>query len=162
MATGILGSFGALCTWMSSKRAAVILRKWLMLHEQPLVVRAMGTRLHSYSLTLLQPTASPIVGGSDSVLPQRPAKSITHPIGHTLITHTVTVWWQVTALRDAREQMMLKVGLWHLRSWNIENTSLKPTCTSCGPLLHWVTQLTVANEGSLCVLTFPKHADIWI
>lgn len=63
----------------------------------------------------------------------------------------------------AKEQMILKVGLWNRRSQKAQRVlSLEPTCASRGPLLHGITQLTVANEGSLGVLTFPKHTDVWI
>lgn len=42
------------------------------------------------------------------------------------------------------------------------NLTLVHVCASCGPLLHRVAQLAVANERALRVLTFPKHADVGI
>lgn len=123
--------------------------------------RITGTRFHARSVFKLA-AISGVSGWDHAHLPQRWAKCITQ--GSRPVTHprVVATCCGLMVQEVPGNKMVLKVILWNTRSWNTGATGLRPTCASCGPLLHWIPQLTVANEGSLGVLTFPKHADVWI
>jgi len=64
--------------------------------------------------------------------------------------------FSATALEASRD---VETGGMHVAVVST-NFTLVHICASCGPLLHGITQLTVADEGALGVLTFPKHADV--
>ena len=122
-----------------------------------------GHTLHPPSHSASKPVHSEVCGSAAQIM------LIYHGAGpntsHVLWAFLITWLLQPDmgeSKRHSREQAVLQVNLWNARSWNPGDTSLTPTCASCGPFLHWIPQLTVANEGALGVLTFPEHADVGI